>query len=535
MKPMQKAQRIIRAYRRRRLILCVVLALLALILTLGIRYFSDRKQYQRDTTRYAAHAVETLDELLVPLDAARAALLPLVGMPCQQVHRQLREMAASLQTVRSIALINDGTLYCSSIFGERNVPVHQLQPHLPAPTPLMRLSRDRSLLKGSPVLIVWTPAIDNGTSGVLQSVNIEFISGLLLNPDPPVIEHVLFDVAGTHLEYGRGLVEALPTGDDLTRYEKPSSRYPFSVTLYGPSPGALALKNLPSQLPLAVLLSLLIGYIAWLATARRMSFSWEINLGIANNEFEVYCQPLVSGKTGECTGVELLLRWNNPRLGPIAPDVFIPLAEQLRLINALTRYVLIKTVEQRHFFPASADFHIGVNIAASHFHQGVIIDDLKRYWYPSRPVQPLFLELTERDALPEVDYRVAHDLRQLGVKLAIDDFGTGQSSLSYLETLSPDVLKMDKRFTAAIGTDAVNSTVTDIIIAMARRLKIELVAEGVETEEQAAYLCRLGVPVLQGYLFAHPMPLEALPQWLEQRRAHPGTPFWRRRLPAPMI
>ncbi|ELY4322515.1 EAL domain-containing protein [Cronobacter turicensis] len=532
---MQKAQRIIRAYRRRRLILCFALALLALLLTLGIRYLADRKQYQHDTTRYAARAVETIEELLVPLDAARAALLPLVGMPCLQVHRQLREMAASLQTVRSIALVNDGILYCSSIFGERNVPVHQLQPHLPAPNPLMRLSRDSSLIKGSPVLILWTPSLDNSQSGVLQSVNIEFIASLLLNPAPPVIEHVLFDVAGKHLEYGRGLTETAHASEGLTQYQQTSERYPFSVTLLGPSPDALALKNLPGQLPLAVLLSLLIGYIAWLATARRMSFSWEINLGIANNEFEVYCQPLVSGKTGECTGVELLLRWNNPRLGPIAPDVFIPLAEQLKLINALTRYVLIKTVAQRHYFPASADFHIGVNIAASHFHEGVIIDDLKRYWYPSCPVQPLFLELTERDALPEVDYRVAHDLRQLGVKLAIDDFGTGQSSLSYLETLSPDVLKMDKRFTAAIGTDAVNSTVTDIIIAMARRLKIELVAEGVETEEQAAYLCRLGVPVLQGYLFARPMPLSELPQWLEQRRAHPGTPFWRRRLPAPMV
>ncbi|MDI6407202.1 CSS-motif domain-containing protein, partial [Cronobacter malonaticus] len=120
---MQKAQRIIRAYRRRRLILCIALALLALIVTLGIRYLADRKQYRYETTRYAARAVETLEELLVPLDAARTALLPLIGMPCQQVHRQLREMAASLQTVRTIALVSDGTLYCSSIFGERNVPV----------------------------------------------------------------------------------------------------------------------------------------------------------------------------------------------------------------------------------------------------------------------------------------------------------------------------------------------------------------------------------------------------------------------------
>ena len=113
-----------------------------------------------------------------------------------------------------------------------------------------------------------------------------------------------------------------------------------------------------------------------------------------------------------------------------------------------------------------------------------------------------------------MDYRVVRELNRLGVKLAIDDFGTGNSSLSWLEKLRPDVLKIDKSFTSAIGTDAVNSTVTDIIIALGKKLNIELVAEGVETQAQAQHLRRHGVHLLQGFLYAKPMPLRDFPKWL---------------------
>ncbi|VFS06560.1 FOG: EAL domain [Enterobacter cancerogenus] len=133
---------------------------------------------------------------------------------------------------------------------------------------------------------------------------------------------------------------------------------------------------------------------------------------------------------------------------------------------------------------------------------------------PFAPIQQLVIELTERDALLDVDYRIVRELHRKGIKLAIDDFGTGSSSLSWLEKLHPDVLKIDKSFTTAIGTDAVNSTVTDIIIALGQRLNIELVAEGVETEEQSRYLRRHGVHILQGYLYARPMPLREFPTWL---------------------
>lgn len=115
---------------------------------------------------------------------------------------------------------------------------------------------------------------------------------------------------------------------------------------------------------------------------------------------------------------------------------------------------------------------------------------------------------------------MAEHLHFKGVQLAIDDFGTGNSSLSWLEKLRPDVLKIDKSFTSAIGIDSVNATVTDMIIALAHRLKIVTVAEGVETQDQEEYLRGNGVDLLQGFYYARPMPVEDFPQWLaaEKRR-----------------
>lgn len=510
---MLTAQRIVKTYRRKRIIVCLSLAIATLLLTTGVRYLTERNRNEQRVTLFTARAVSTVESLLEPLAASRSALFPLVGQPCEQAVEPLRIESARLQTLRAIALVKSGTVYCSSIFGNRNETLRQLQPKLPSPFPQMLLTRDNSLIKGSSVLLIWTPTSADGQDGIIQALNIELLSRLMLEPARPWVDHVVLNVGDAHLEYGKGVVQTLPGKPGLETRDGVSGRFPFSVTVIGPPGDRLALKFLPSQLPLALILSLLIGYIAWLATAGRMSFSHEINLGLAAREFEVYCQPLVNAQSQQCAGVEILLRWNNPRQGFISPDVFIPLAEQESLIAPLTRYVLEATASQLHYFPDSSRFHIGINVAASHFRRGKIVEDLKQFWFTYQPVQPLFLELTERDALPDVDYRVVKDLHSLGVKLAIDDFGTGQSSLSYLEMLHPDVLKIDKTFTAAIGTDAVNSTVTDIIIALAKRLNIDLVAEGVETPEQAAWLRRNGVAVLQGYLYARPMPLHAFPAW----------------------
>jgi len=519
---MQVSQEATGAFRRRRLFIAVIIAALVLILTLALRFIIEKHHVEQQSRTFASQAIQRFDRLFSPLDVAANNTLGLVGLPCEQVRFPLVAKLASLQTVRSIMLVNRDNMYCSSIFGSTNIGFSESYPELAVNNQRMLLTTDENLLKGSPMLLLWTPLDTHGQAGIVQEINIELMSNYLLEPELPWVERVVFNVANRSLEYGNPLIEKAQPSEDQVSYQDASLRYPFSVTLFGPAPTRLALATLPDQLPLALLLSLLSGYIVWLALANRMSLAWQISYGINAREFLVYCQPLISARNGECEGIELLLRWHNARQGWISPELFIPLAERHNLIAPLTRYVLKEVVSQLPHLPAKPEFHIAINVASSHFHRRQILLDLKEIWWPADPVPQLVVELTERDALPEVDRRVVAQLRQNGVRLAIDDFGTGHSSLSYLKTLSPDVLKIDKVFTAALGTDAINATVTDMVISLAQRLNISLVAEGVETEEQAAYLREKGVDVLQGYLFARPMPLESFPQWLSEHQPPGG-------------
>ncbi|PKH26903.1 cyclic diguanylate phosphodiesterase [Enterobacterales bacterium CwR94] len=521
---MHVSQHIVGQFRRKRLLIASTVAAVVLILTLTVRFMEQKGQIEQQAHAFANNAVSRFDKLFSPLDVAASNTLGLVGLTCDHVRAPLIEKLATLQTVRSIMLISQDMIYCSSIFGERNRQFSELYPELAVNNQRMVLSVDDSLLKGSPILLLWTPRTLDNRSGVLQAINIEMMSNYLLEPSLPWIERAVFNVAGKSLEYGNPLIEpALPSEDEVS-YEESSLRYPFSVTLLGPSPGKLALSRLPSQLPLALLLSLLTGYIIWLATANRMSFSWQITYGLSAKEFMVYCQPLINARNGDCYGIELLLRWHSPRQGWIPPDVFIPIAERQNLIAPLTRFVLSEVVEHLPSLPTTPGFHIAINVAASHFHEREILNDLQTLWWPANPQQQLVVELTERDALPVVDQQAVTQLHKIGVKVAIDDFGTGHSSLAYLKTLNPDILKIDKIFTAAIGTDAINATVTDMVIALAQRLNIRLVAEGVETAEQADYLREKGVDVFQGYYFARPMPLGDFAAWLQNHRK--GLAVW---------
>lgn len=515
---MQMSQEVFGQFRRKRLLIAVVVAALVLILTLTFRFMEEKGRNEQHSSTFADNAIQRFDRLFSPLDVAANNTLGLVGLPCEQIRFPLIEKLASLQTVRSIVLVDNDEMYCSSIFGRSSLSFSQFYPELAVNNQRMILSTDEHLLKGSPILLLWTPHDNNNRSGILQIINIEMMSTYLLEPTLPWVERAVINVGGKSLEYGNPMIEEALPSDDEVSYEKASLRYPFSITLFGPSPTRLALSTLPSQLPLALLLSLLMGYIVWLATANRMSLSWQISYGITAREFMVYCQPLINSKTGDCDGIELLLRWHNPRQGWIPPDVFIPMAERQNLIAPMTRFVLREIVRHLPQMPNCPTFHIAINVAASHFHNREIIDDLQSLWWPANPVPQLVVELTERDSLPEMDQRVVSHLHKIGVKLAIDDFGTGHSSLSYLKTLSPDVLKIDKVFTAAIGTDAINATVTDMVISLAQRLNISLVAEGVETAEQAEYLREKGVDVLQGYFYARPMPLGDFPEWLSQHK-----------------
>lgn len=504
-------------YRYYRWLLAGAVGLAILLLSLYTRYYQEIGTIEHNRQVLANRTVAKINNLLSPAELQAKRSMPLLTSTCETVMPTLRFRAAQNQALRAMLLVKDGVIYCSSLFGSRKYVFSAILPAIANDGAKLALRPSLSVAKGVPTLIMWTPEADNDRrNGVLHVFNIELLANFLLEPQEPYAQRVVLNVGDYSLEYGRR--EILRSDRLITdlRYTAKSTQYPFSVSLFGPQAGMLALAALPRHVPLSLLISLLAAYVVYLLTANRMSLSYHIGHAISHREFRVYCQPIINAETGRCVGVETLLRWKNKRQGWISPDVFIPLAEQHGLIIPLTRYLISTVVENLKLFPPRPSFYISINVAAEHFNAVTIIDDIRRLWLPAEPMPSLMLELTERTALSEIQYEQIKTLKEMGIMLAIDDFGTGHSSLSYLKKLSPDVLKIDRGFTAAIGTDAINATVTDTIITLAQRLKLKLVAEGVETAEQVEYLRSHDVNALQGFYFAKPMPIHVFPLWLQQ-------------------
>lgn len=503
-------------YRYYRWLLAGTVGLVILLISLYTRYYQEVRNTEQNQRALATRVIAKLNDLLQPAEQQAVRTMSLVGQPCNDVMTTLRFRAAQNQALRSLLLVQDGTIYCSSLFGPRHYVFSVLFPSMTDKGVQLALRPSMTIAKGTPTLVLWTPLPNQGTSGVLHVFNIDLLANFLLEPQEPYAHRVVLNVGGHSLEYGQREITQQSAQPEGLQYTAQSAKYPFSISLFGPNVSTLALAALPRHIPLALMLSLLAAYVVYLITANRMSLSYHIGHAITHREFRVYCQPIINSDNGRCSGVETLLRWKNKRQGWISPDVFIPLAEQHGLIIPLTRYLMTTVVENLNLFPPRPSFYISINVAAEHFNAVSIIDDIRRIWLPAHPMPSLMLELTERTALSEIQYEQIKTLKEMGTLLAIDDFGTGHSSLSYLKKLSPDVLKIDRGFTAAIGTDAINATVTDTIITLAQRLKLKLVAEGVETEEQAEYLRSRDVNALQGYYFAKPMPIDVFPLWLQQ-------------------
>ena len=247
----------------------------------------------------------------------------------------------------------------------------------------------------------------------------------------------------------------------------------------------------------------------------RVTLPAALRQALADNEFVVHYQPVVELSTGRTVGAEALVRWAHADGTLAGPDSFIGAAEASGVIGALGAWVLQEACETALRWPAGpgGPAYVAVNLSAHQLEDPGLPAVVRKVLSgtglgPSR----LTLEVTESVLVvdPEAAIRRLRALRDLGVKIAIDDFGTGYSSLSYLKALPADVLKIDRTFVAGLGTDPADAAIVGAVLALAEALGLDVVAEGVETDTQAAELRRLGCSHAQGYLFGRPCPADRL-------------------------
>ncbi len=251
----------------------------------------------------------------------------------------------------------------------------------------------------------------------------------------------------------------------------------------------------------------------------------DLRHAIARNEMQLFFQPIIFLKTGRIAGFEALVRWRHPRRGLLGPGEFITLAEETGLIGQIGAWVLEEACRRmrgwQKRYPSDPQLTVSVNLSIRQFNQidlvTEIVETLARSgWRGGR----LKLELTE-SALMQNATRAAHILNQLkaaDIDVSLDDFGTGYSSLSYLHALPFDTLKIDKSFIAGMGLERSKLEIVRAILLLAHNLKMDVVAEGVETVEQLAQLRALDCEYAQGYLFAPPLDAEAAETLLSENR-----------------
>jgi len=246
---------------------------------------------------------------------------------------------------------------------------------------------------------------------------------------------------------------------------------------------------------------------------RRLELEQELLHALQNKELKLCYQPQYDLKNRKVTGAEALLRWNNPHLGSVSPDLFISIAEETGIIVNIGYFVFEEACkEYMKWVELGMDVEsISINISSIQFREDDVFKRFEEIILKTGiPAHKIEVEITERFIMEysTTNMSILEDLRNIGCKISIDDFGTGYSSMSYLKSLALDTIKIDKSFISALPDDSHDAEVSKAIIALSKSLGYQVVAEGIETEAQEAFLREYGCDIGQGYYFAKPMPSE---------------------------
>ena len=254
----------------------------------------------------------------------------------------------------------------------------------------------------------------------------------------------------------------------------------------------------------------------------RRALELDLSSALALDQFELYYQPLVDLKTNEVVAMEALLRWNHPARGQVSPAQFIPITEEIGLIEQLGSWVLRRACQEAATWPGSVG--VSVNLSPHQFKNGNLAFDVAAALAAANlPASRLELEITESALMlnTESTLRTLMQIRDLGVRIAMDDFGTGYSSLSYLHSFPFDKIKIDKCFVQNLTEKKDSAHIFKAIVNLGANLRMVTTAEGVETQEQLAHLREEGCTQVQGYLISAPRPSGEIPELIAKLQHHP--------------
>jgi sensor c-di-GMP phosphodiesterase-like protein len=315
---------------------------------------------------------------------------------------------------------------------------------------------------------------------------------------------------------------AIPLGDldSALKISHRSNKYGFTLSIALPR-SAVGQSDL-TELGLiakAAFAILLLGFALLLPKRTPSDPVTELQRALEAGEFIPYYQPIVDIRSGQLRGAEVLARWRKSDGSLVLPGAFIPLAESSGLIAPLTRALMRHVcAEVGAAIGARPSLKISFNLAAQLVRSDTIVKDIRNAFASSSiGLSQVVLELTERDQIEDLaeTRRILSALQGTGVRIAIDDVGTGHSGLSYILKLGVDIIKIDKMFVDALGTDRNSTTIVETLIDLAHNLRMDVVAEGVENFEQVMHLRELGVRSAQGYVFAPPLPGNAFLQLVD--------------------
>jgi diguanylate cyclase (GGDEF)-like protein/PAS domain S-box-containing protein len=261
----------------------------------------------------------------------------------------------------------------------------------------------------------------------------------------------------------------------------------------------------------------------------RLELENGLRYAVERNELVVYYQPRVNITSGQIMGMEALVRWQHPQLGLVSPGQFIPLAEETGLIVPIGEWVMETACRQNKAWQEAGypPMHVAVNLSARQFQRPGLVERVREVLEQSN-LEPQYLELeiTESITMHDVDFTIAtlRELSDMGVLISIDDFGTGYSSMNYLKYFPINTLKIDQSFVREITLDPYNAAIVTTVIYLAQNLKLKVIAEGVETEEQLSYLRDHQCDEMQGYLFSRPVPADEFEKLLKARQIQMETP-----------